>query len=113
MSVIVQEQQGEGKIMCYTKGADSIIAPLLKQDMKNQEDLKETDTFLQKYAEEGLRTLLLSQKELSQAEYDDWNKKYLEAASNLQDKEKAIEEVVALLECDLQLIGSTAIEDKL
>jgi hypothetical protein len=46
---------------------------------ENMEIEQITNDFLEDYANEGLRTLLLVEKTLSQQEYDDWNAKYTEA----------------------------------
>lgn len=61
MSVIVKEIKTQ-KILILTKGADVTISGLLRQDQ-----LKVLDTtmaFVNEFATEGLRTLLLAQKEI-------------------------------------------------
>lgn len=56
MSVIVKTM--DNKILCLTKGADSIIVPRLTP---GQEELIETSMkYIEEYANEGLRTLLLA-----------------------------------------------------
>lgn len=35
-----------------------------------------TGSFLDEYAKDGLRTLLLVEKTMSQSDYDAWNKKF-------------------------------------
>jgi P-type E1-E2 ATPase len=59
MSVIVKTPDKKILIMC--KGADSIIQPLLAKDSQN---VTETLEFLESFAKEGLRTLLLAEKEV-------------------------------------------------
>ena len=72
MSVIVKTM--DSKIYCLTKGADSIILPRLSP---GQEEIKEqTVKYIEEYANEGLRTLLLAQKEVNSDFYLDWNRKY-------------------------------------
>jgi phospholipid-translocating ATPase len=56
MSVIIRDP--EGKIQLLTKGADSIIYKRLNAERSPA--LKDTEAFVDKYAEEGLRTLLLA-----------------------------------------------------
>jgi magnesium-transporting ATPase (P-type) len=56
MSVIIRDH--EGKIQLLTKGADSIIYKRLNAERSPA--LKDTEAFVDKYAEEGLRTLLLA-----------------------------------------------------
>jgi len=72
-----------------------------------------TEGFLTEYAKEGLRTLLLADRTLSESEYEDWNFRYASASCALIDREGKMAEVAQDVECDLELIGSTAIEDKL
>ena len=67
---------------------------------------------LEKYAEKGLRTLVLCEKKLSKEEYQSWALKYHEAITTIEDREKKMEEVQEMLEKDLTLIGATAIEDR-
>jgi hypothetical protein len=50
---------------------------------------------------------------MSQAEYDAWNAKYIEASMTIVGREEKIDKVAVELEKNFQLIGSTAIEDKL
>ena len=49
---------------------------------------------------------------MSEAEYQAWSKKYQKAATS-KNKEAAINEVAEELEVEFDLVGSTAIEDKL
>jgi phospholipid-transporting ATPase len=59
MSVIVKTPDNKIIIMC--KGADSFIQPLLAN---NSENVDRTLKYLEEYAKEGLRTLLLAEKEV-------------------------------------------------
>ena len=61
--------------MC--KGADSIIKERL--DLKsgsNSLEMDKTQKYVDEYAEEGLRTLLLAKKSLDQQYYDAWNERF-------------------------------------
>lgn len=49
---------------------------------------------------------------MSEKDYSEWNKKYLKASISM-NKEAAINRVAEELEVEFDLIGSTAIEDKL
>lgn len=64
MSVIIKTE--EGKILVICKGADSIIEKRLKS---GQVHLEKTKEYLDEFALTGLRTLLIAQKEISEAEY--------------------------------------------
>ena len=63
MSVVVRDEYGVIKVLC--KGADSILFPLLKKSNENEETQRITNMFLEDYAKEGLRTLLIVEKVLS------------------------------------------------
>lgn len=101
MSVVVQDCNSE-KIYVFCKGADSIIMPLLDQQSHHNFSIKDkTEEFLEDYAQDGLRTLLLAERELDMDWYKDWNQRYEEAAQDLTKRESAIEEVVKELEVKL------------
>ena len=94
-----------------SKGADSVITELLEP---GQDDLiSKTNQFVVKFAEEGLRTLYLAKREIEDSEYKAWNEKSKEAKLALSEREERVAEVDALIEKNLKLIGSTAIEDRL
>ena len=59
MTVVVRDPKGTVKVL--SKGADSILLPLLKKRTSAQLK-KVTENFLDQYAKEGLRTLLLVEK---------------------------------------------------
>ncbi|RFU32527.1 hypothetical protein B7463_g3841, partial [Scytalidium lignicola] len=110
MSAIVRMPNGQ--IILFCKGADSIIYSRLKRG-EQQELRRTTAEHLEMFAREGLRTLCIAQKILSEEEYEDWNKKHEIAASAIQDREEKLEEVSDVIERDLTLLGGTAIEDRL
>lgn len=109
MSVIVEDQNGS--YLLLTKGADSIINDRL--DKAKSTFLKETQKYVDSFAEEGLRTLFLAQRELSSKEYISWNARFEAAMQSVSNREEEVAQVNEMIEKDLILIGSTAIEDKL
>lgn len=50
---------------------------------------------------------------MSQREYSEWSSRYRKAQGSILNKEKKIEECHDLLERDFDLVGATAIEDRL
>ena len=72
MSVIVKDPSG--KIIIMTKGADSIIIPRLRPGQDKLID--KTQEFLTQYANAGLRTLILAEREIDSQFYSEWEKKY-------------------------------------
>jgi len=107
MTVVVRTPENAILVIC--KGADSIIEKRLKPDSPV---LQRTQEFLDAYAKQGLRTLLIASKEISQDEYSAWSSKYNKASTS-KNKEEAVNAVAEELEVDFDLVGSTAIEDKL
>ncbi|KAG5368999.1 Phospholipid-transporting ATPase DNF2 [Yarrowia sp. C11] len=113
MSAIVKvPHKGGNKILLFCKGADSVIYSRLKPNQQSRMR-QETAAQLSEFAEEGLRTLCLAQRELSRKEYEEWNRRHEEASASLVDREDKMEEVASSIECELELIGGTAIEDRL
>lgn len=101
-----------GQLYLLCKGADNVIFERLG---KGQEELKrQTDDQLEEFAASGLRTLCLAYRRLDEAEFQSWSTKYSIACSQVgPDREVGIEAVRDELEHSLQLLGATAIEDKL
>ncbi|CAN8101972.1 unnamed protein product [Discula destructiva] len=68
---------------------------------------------LDDFASEGLRTLLYAHKFIPEADYQRWKKDFHEAETSLVDRQARIEEAGELIEQELELLGASAIEDKL
>lgn len=71
MSIIVKAQQ-TGQIYMYTKGADDVIMSRLSK--VSESIAKETSKSITEFALEGLRTLCIAMKSLTQEEYDTWER---------------------------------------
>jgi phospholipid-translocating ATPase len=65
------------------------------------------------FASEGLRTLLFGYRMLDEKEYAGWKKIYFDATTSLVDRQKLIENAGEMIEQNFDLLGATAIEDKL
>jgi magnesium-transporting ATPase (P-type) len=70
MSVIVEDPNGNIVLLC--KGADSMILERLNKS--KSPFVNETLQYIEGYAQEGLRTLLLAKRNLDKPLYDKWNK---------------------------------------
>lgn len=70
MSVIVEDLQSGGYLL-LTKGADSIVKERL--NLAKSTFLPQTQVHVDRFAEEGLRTLFLAQKRLTEKQYIEWN----------------------------------------
>ena len=110
MSAIIR--MPDGRIVLFCKGADSVIYSRLKRG-EQQQLRKVTAEHLEMFAREGLRTLCVAQKEIGEKEYQIWNKEHDLAAAAIIDREDKLEVVSDAIERDLDLIGGTAIEDRL
>lgn len=67
----------------------------------------------QDYATEGLRTLCLAYRDISEEEYTSWSALYNNAASQMSGRAEALDKAAEVIEQNLQLLGATAVEDKL
>jgi magnesium-transporting ATPase (P-type) len=63
MTVIVKAPNGEFRVL--TKGADSVMTPLLADTWENQELRNLTMEHLHDYAKDGLRTLMICERTIS------------------------------------------------
>ncbi|KAM9330586.1 phospholipid-transporting ATPase IK [Gastrophryne carolinensis] len=108
MSILVKDP--DGKLKLYTKGADDVI---LKRLYPDNTDLAMTEEALGMFAEETLRTLCMAFKEVDESVYTEWSKRHHQASVALQNRAENLDSVYEELECNLQLLGATAIEDKL
>lgn len=95
------------ELVFFQKGADTVMAPIVAaNDWLNEETAN--------MAREGLRTLVVGRKRLSQQQYDAFAMAYREASLSLRDRDKSMASVVkSHLEHDLELLGVTGVEDRL
>jgi phospholipid-transporting ATPase len=109
MSIIVRCP--DGKIRLFCKGADTVIF----QRLASGQDalIGTTVDHLRGFAKNGLRTLNVAYLELSEQEYQEWAAIHKAAAHALYDRETKLDEAAELIEQNMILLGSTAIEDKL
>jgi len=99
MSVIVKY---EGKIKLYSKGADNVIFERLAS---GQDELKaKTQEHLDRFATDGLRTLVLGVRELTQQQFDDWKAEHHQAAIALENRDEKLDAVYNMIEKDLTLL---------
>ena len=112
MSVIVRSPKGRLMLLC--KGADTVIYDRLKKvDPAKVAVQQQTQELITQYAAEGLRTLVLAKADLDEFVYRRWAQRYLDASTSLQDRQGKMMMVAEEIEADLELVGTTAIEDKL
>jgi phospholipid-translocating ATPase len=137
MSVIVRND--ENKILLLCKGADrsqlltffydvvkcklcivisnpvfpcSVMFERLSQHGREFE--AETNDHIKRYSEAGLRTLVITYRELGEEEYNRWDKEFSKAKTSLAaDRDTLVDAAADKMERDLILLGATAVEDRL
>ncbi|KAI8825014.1 uncharacterized protein EV422DRAFT_492579 [Fimicolochytrium jonesii] len=109
MSILCRTSTGQIKL--YIKGADTVI--LERLGPQGQQFVDATCVHLEDYATEGLRTLCLAYRDVSEAEYQQWAQIYNTAANTINNRQTELDKAAELIEKDLFLLGATAIEDKL
>ncbi|CAG8628646.1 21089_t:CDS:2, partial [Gigaspora rosea] len=108
MSTVVRGP--DGKITLYCKGADTVILERLGDD---NPFVEQTLQHLEEYATEGLRTLCIAMREVSEEEYRVWSTVYEKASTTLVNRQDELDKAAEMIEKNLFLLGATAIEDKL
>uniref|UniRef100_A0A7N6B1V7 Phospholipid-transporting ATPase n=1 Tax=Anabas testudineus TaxID=64144 RepID=A0A7N6B1V7_ANATE len=116
MSVLVRHPITKEYVL-YTKGADYAIMELLGTPYHlsgNQKAIAtKTQYHLDCYAKDGLRTLCIAKKVVSDKEYASWSGNRRRALAAIDGREELIMETATQLETNLSLLGATGIEDRL
>uniref|UniRef100_A0A8C5KLF5 Phospholipid-transporting ATPase n=1 Tax=Jaculus jaculus TaxID=51337 RepID=A0A8C5KLF5_JACJA len=121
MSVVVRHPL-TGEVIVYTKGADSVIMDLLEDptcvtNIDVEKKLKKirarTQKHLDLYAKDGLRTLCIAKKVVSEEDFERWASFRREAEASLDNRDELLTETAQHLEDQLTLLGATGIEDRL
>lgn len=114
MSVVVRLPNGRVELMC--KGADSVMLPLLAPAQREAQvaERQLLGRHLDTFAESGLRTLVLARRTVSADEFRSWGAEYARAYELVgHERLERLAAVAATIERDLELLGATAIEDRL
>ncbi|CDO76004.1 hypothetical protein BN946_scf184780.g11 [Trametes cinnabarina] len=106
MGIIVRDSQ-TGEITFLQKGADVVMAKIVQRNDWLEEECANM-------AREGLRTLVMARRRLSEQAYSHFQEQHHLASIKLEGRNEAMASVVSeLLERDLELLGLTGVEDKL
>ncbi|XP_075104515.1 phospholipid-transporting ATPase 1 [Nicotiana tabacum] len=112
MSVVIRFPNNAVKVL--VKGADTSMFSILRKDHKSHADIQNTTlNHLNEYSCEGLRTLVVAARNLTGEELEEWQCMYEDASTSLTDRSAKLRQTAALIECNLTLLGASAIEDKL
>ncbi|KAG8000425.1 putative phospholipid-transporting ATPase IF, partial [Nibea albiflora] len=106
MSVIVKSSSGkiQTQYLLFCKGADSSIFPRVVSGKVEQVKAR-----VEQNAVEGLRTLCVAYRRLSQSEYEEACHQLTEAKLALQDREQRLAQAYDIIERDFVLLGATAV----
>uniref|UniRef100_A0A1I8B4S0 Phospholipid-transporting ATPase n=1 Tax=Meloidogyne hapla TaxID=6305 RepID=A0A1I8B4S0_MELHA len=111
MSVILKDKNN--KIKLYCKGADNIIFERLSPELNSTHSLECATLALTDYAEKGYRTLCFAMAEIDSEFYLNWIEDFKTSSTSLEKREEKLAVVSEKVECNLRLVGVSAIEDKL
>lgn len=106
MGIVVRDTQS-GEILFLQKGADVVMTKIVQRNDWLEEECANM-------AREGLRTLIMARRKLSERSYAEFKERHHEASIRLEGRNEAMAAVVLeYLERDLELLGLTGVEDKL
>lgn len=111
MSVVVRAVGEDEPAMLFCKGADNVMMNLCH--MQDSEEVRLVNQQLFEFSVQGLRTLVIAKRILTKEQADDFETKWINAKKAIADREKRLDEVAEEFESDLDLLGVTAIEDKI
>ncbi|GMP51513.1 hypothetical protein CsSME_00017711 [Camellia sinensis var. sinensis] len=112
MSVVIRFPNNVVKVL--VKGADTSMLSFLNNDPAHDGHIRHaTHNHLNEYSCEGLHTLVVAARDLTDAELEEWQCMYEDASTSLTDRSVKLRQTVGLIECNLCLLGATGIEDKL
>ncbi|KAJ7950129.1 Phospholipid-transporting ATPase [Quillaja saponaria] len=112
MSVVIRLPNNVVKVL--VKGADTSMLSILANAGVSNDDIQHaTESHLSEYSSQGLRTLVVAARDLSDEELEQWQCRYEDASTSLTDRGIKLRQTAAFIECNLKLLGATGIEDKL
>ncbi|CAI2358915.1 unnamed protein product [Moneuplotes crassus] len=110
MTVVVQDPEDPEFVIVFTKGADNIMKGLSANQYEGHFDF----SAIGKFAKKGYRTLLIGMKVIRYDEFLRWKGAYDLKNNDIENyNEREINELIYLIENELFLIGTSALEDKL
>ncbi|BFZ12719.1 hypothetical protein BsWGS_15758 [Bradybaena similaris] len=105
MGIILKDDE-TGEITFYLKGADVVMQGIVQYNDWLEEECGNM-------AREGLRTLVVAKKVLTDEQYQDFETRYHQAKMSIQERNSKMQAVIESLERDLELLCLTGVEDKL
>uniref|UniRef100_A0A5F9DAN9 Phospholipid-transporting ATPase n=1 Tax=Oryctolagus cuniculus TaxID=9986 RepID=A0A5F9DAN9_RABIT len=105
MGVIVRDES-TAEITFYMKGADTAMAAIVQYNDWLEEECGNM-------AREGLRTLVVARRALTEEQYQDFESRYSQAKLSVHDRTLKVAAVVESLEREMELLCLTGVEDQL
>ncbi|XP_044098716.1 probable phospholipid-transporting ATPase IIB isoform X3 [Neovison vison] len=105
MGIIVRDES-TAEITFYMKGADVAMSPIVQYNDWLEEECGNM-------AREGLRTLVVAKRALTEEQYQDFESRYSQAKLSIHDRALKVAAVVESLEREMELLCLTGVEDQL
>ncbi|XP_023503786.1 probable phospholipid-transporting ATPase IIB isoform X3 [Equus przewalskii] len=105
MGVIVRDES-TAEITFYMKGADVAMSTIVQYNDWLEEECGNM-------AREGLRTLVVAKRALTEEQYQDFESRYSQAKLSVHDRTLKVAAVVESLEREMELLCLTGVEDQL
>lgn len=105
MGIILREEQS-GQLVFYLKGADVVMSSIVQYNDWLEEECGNM-------AREGLRTLVVAKKVLTEEQYLDFETRYNAARLSITDRVTRVAAAIESLEQGLELLCVTGVEDRL
>ncbi|XP_044897230.1 probable phospholipid-transporting ATPase IIB isoform X12 [Felis catus] len=105
MGVIVRDES-TAEITFYMKGADVAMSSVVQYNDWLEEECGNM-------AREGLRTLVVAKRALTEEQYQDFESRYSQAKLSIHDRALKVAAVVESLERQMELLCLTGVEDRL
>jgi len=105
MGIIIRDDKS-GEITFYMKGADTVMNRIVCYNDWLEEECGNM-------AREGLRTLVVAKRSLTEDQYLEFDNRYQAAKLAMTDRACRVAAVVESLERDMELLTVTGVEDRL
>ncbi|XP_078204415.1 putative phospholipid-transporting ATPase IIB isoform X10 [Callithrix jacchus] len=105
MGIIVRDES-TAEITFYMKGADVAMSTIVQYNDWLEEECGNM-------AREGLRTLVVAKKSLTEEQYQDFESRYTQAKLSMHDRTLKVAAVIESLEREMELLCLTGVEDQL
>eukprot|EP01060_Flectonema_neradi_P034818 TRINITY_DN6234_c0_g1_i2.p1 TRINITY_DN6234_c0_g1~~TRINITY_DN6234_c0_g1_i2.p1 ORF type:complete len:1050 (+),score=201.27 TRINITY_DN6234_c0_g1_i2:167-3316(+) len=113
MSVIIEHPAFGHQRLLFTKGSDQAIFSNLSNSDENRSLKNDVHRVADAFASDGLRTLCMGYKHITDHEYNSWLPKWTAATNSVTNRAARVEQASLSIEHSLTLVGATGIEDRL